>query len=980
MVEMVFGMMILGVVLIAFVGIFTLFEKSSAQTHQYAEAQQNTRIALDFVTEYLRQAGSGTDYVKAQKFIVHAEPYQVAFNADIDNGETIDGAAPLRAIDESSSPNTVPVSGTIIYAPTRDYESDAETVVLTLDSNADGVISSSDRGDDAEEAGPNTSLYVLKRVTYGYDGSSSNQVRSADLAVVRGPGAYRTGTHPQPLFEYFYDADDDPSTNDELWGDSDDSGQLESGEVPGLGEMPDSLLSKIRKVHVTVTSEAESYSTKHESTDGHLAVSMESEVYVRNSTHSSSVIYGHVFHDLSADGVYDAGEPGLPGVTVKLVGVNREVTTNSTGAYFMPVTPGDYTVRETDLPGYASTTSNTVSTTVTSGDAVLVDFGDRTGSPVGFIRGAVYDDLDLDGNKAAGETGIADVLLSLDTGEQARTNEEGVYEFVVAVGSYTVVETDPDGYASVTPNSVDASIVANNDTVTVDFGDSAILGSGTLEGYVFDDEDMDGVRDNHEDGLSNVSLVASSGDSAMTDASGYFVFSLTPGTYSLTERDEPGYTSSTPNTYVGIVIATDTTVTRNFGDFLINQNDYIEIVIGNTERALSVGGMDFIEDSKGDLDIVLGTPFGGTGGNLLVFHNKRKNSATALGALFDATPTYRRNALNNINTISMFDFSGDGKLDVLTGTHYNAGNNILVWYDGASGLLSATADGAFLSSGNTFVLDSKMADLNSDGRRDLIVGLKGLSGTFTGGFQTFKSLGGSAFTSLERITTAGSAGGYVLGEVWGVDAGDVDGDGDMDIVVGTHSTEYTGSIDVYLNDGTGNGHVVWNARYVGLGAVNDLKVIDMMEDDARDPDILAVSSSAANTGYVTLWLNTGGAFGVPDSTGYAFPGDVSAVWPNDFHTPGAEVLSLAAARVNPDIFPEVFFGTRSSAFYQGDVFVMETFGMLPSSGRRLNTSNTIGEAVTMDIGDFNLDGWKDLVVGTRSSATQGKLLVYFYDE
>jgi hypothetical protein len=131
---------------------------------------------------------------------------------------------------------------------------------------------------------------------------------------------------------------------------------------------------------------------------------------------------------------------------------------------------------------------------------------------------------------------------------------------------------------------------------------------------------------------------------------------------------------------------------------------------------------------------------------------------------------------------------------------------------------------------------------------------------------------------------------------------------------------------------------------------------------------------------LALWLNTGGTFGKPDSTGYLFPAGVSAMWPNDFHSPNAEVLSLASARVNADIFPEVFFGTRNSAFYQGDVFVMATYGMLPSSGRKLDASSTIGEVVTADIGDFNLDGWLDLVVGTRSSSTQGKLLIYFYDE
>jgi hypothetical protein len=54
--------------------------------------------------------------------------------------------------------------------------------------------------------------------------------------------------------------------------------------------------------------------------------------------------------------------------------------------------------------------------------------------------------------------------------------------------------------------------------------------------------------------------------------------------------------------------------------------------------------------------------------------------------------------------------------------------------------------------------------------------------------------------------------------------------------------------------------------------------------------------------------------------------------------------------------------------------------MLPSSGRQLNSSQYIGEVVTMDIGDFNSDNLKDVVVGTRSSATQGKLLIYFHDD
>lgn len=977
MVEMVFSMMILGVVLVAFVGIFSLFQKSSAQSHQYGEAQQNARIAVDFITEYMRQAGAGTDYVRAQRFIVHAGPYQVALNADIDNGQTIDGQAPLSAMSVSHSPNTVPASGTAIYTPPRDYQSGAETVVLTLDSNSDGDISTSDRGDDPEENGPNANLYVLKRVTYGYDGSSVNDVRTANLAVVRGPGAYGNGEEVPPLFSYLYDHDEDPSTPLVLWGDTSNNGRLESSEIAALTPVPDALLPRIRQVRVTVTSEAEQYNKKYQATDGHLSVVMESEVFVRNSTRSSSMIFGTVYHDVDANGALDVGEPGLANAKVSLVGLSRETTTNSYGVYYLPVPPGSYTVRETDPPGYLSTTANTVNVTVSSGGASQVDFGDRSGSPVGFIRGTVYDDLDADGAMTGGEAGIPGVLLSLDTGEQTHTNDAGIYEFVVPVGSYVVVETDPETYSSTTPNSVDADILAAGDTVTVHFGDSAVPVTGTLEGYVYEDDDMDGIKDKGESGLSNVGLFVSTGDSTSTNASGYYKFSLAPGVYSITERDEPGYTSSTVNTYVNITIVADTVVTRDFGDFLINQNDYIEIVIGNTERALSVGGTDLKEDTKGDRDIVLGTPFGGGAGNLLVFLNKRKNANTALSALFDSTPNYRRNALNNINTLSIHDFSGDAKPDVLTGTHYNAGNNILIWYDGSSGVLNATPDKQYVSSANTFVLDSKLAELTNDSNIDLVVGLKGLSGTFTGGFQTFRSTGSGNFVSMQHVTTAGSSGEWVLGEVWGVDAGDIDGDGRSDVVVGTHVSDYQGCVDVYLNQGAGT--LAWSARYLTLGAVNDVKLVNMMEDDGGDLDILAGMSSAPNAGWLACWHNTAGVFGRPGTTGYVFPAGVTDRWPNDAVAPDAEVLSLAAGRVNPDIFPEVFFGTRKSSFYTGDAYVMETFGMLPTSGRLLNTSS-IGEVVTMELGDFNLDNLMDLVVGTRSSATQGKLIIYFYEQ
>jgi len=976
MIELVFSMMILGVVLIAFYGIFSLFQKSSAQSQSYSDTQQNSRAAVDFITEYLRQAGSGTDYVRGQRFVVHAGPYQCAVNADIDNGQTIGGDPPLLAISRAHSPNSVPPSGTTLYAPKIDYQSPAETVVLTIDSDNDGAVTASDAKDESEEDGPNPNLYVLKRVTYGFDGSGANDVRSTNLALVRGPGAYSNGTIPQPLFQYFYDHDEDASTSQILWGDLDGDEKLDQSECYSVTEMPDSLLARIRKIRVTVISESDRYDSKHKDTDGYLAVSMNSEVYVRNSTRSGSVIYGQVYHDANGDGVMDSGEAGLSNVKIQLVGTSRETRTNSYGVYYLPVSPGDYAVREIDPPGYKSTTPNSMSATVNPGDNVRVDFGDEAGAPVGFIRGKVFEDIDLDGRLSGAEPGIPDVVLSLDTGEQTKTNDAGDYEFVVPMGTYEVVETDLEGWGSSTPNSATAYIFDAGDTAIVNFGDTYKPVSGTLEGYVFEDDDYDGIRDRGEAGLSNVTLTVSTGDSTVTDVGGYYSFSLEPGVYALRERDNAGYTSSTVNHYVGIVISPDTVVTRDFGDFLLNQNDYIEITIGNTERALSVNGTDLVEDPNGDLDIVMGTPFTGNGGNMLVFHNNRKNANSALGALFESTPTYTRDAGHNINTLTSYDFSGDGMSDVLTGVHYNTGNNIQIWNDDQKGILSTSPVVQYVSGGNTYVMDSRVVSLTSEGNDDLIVGL--VTAVGSGGFQTFKSLGNGEYTALQYINTAGPGGEIPLGEVLAVDAGDIDLDGDQDVVVGTRTSDYYGFIDIYRN--VESGKLVWDSRYFGIGAVNDLKVIDMMEDDQGDPDILVGTSATSARGYVLLWHNTEGEFGVPDSSGYSFPVGVTPRFPSDSVNEDGEVLSLAADTINPDVFPEVFYGTRSSSFYTGDVFMMETFGTLPSRGRKLNTTGYIGEVVTMDLGDFNLDNWKDLVVGTRSSSTQGKLLVYFYDE
>lgn len=974
LIEIVMSVLVLGFVLIAVSGIFILYQKGSARTTGYAEAQQNARIALDYITARLRQAGSQTDYFRGQLPVVHAGPYQIAINADVDNGRTIDGQPPLEAINRAMAPNTVPASGTPFYMPPDDYDSEAETIVFTVDSNADGVIDKNDRGDDPVEDGENTNLFVLKQYVYGYSAAGRNEVRESDLAKVRGPNLATTWTIPQPMFQYWVDHDENPATPDRLWGDGNGDGELSDTEALNVTELPQNELANIRKVAITVVSESEVYDRRYETNGGFFDVTMTSEVHVRNATRTSSMINGMVFHDADKDGALDPNETGIPGVEIRIAGQGSNVLTDNFGRYFFPLPAGDYSIQEIDPMGYTSTTANIVSVTLVSGQTKSINFGDVSTTPSGVIEGYVYEDLDQDGLKDVGEDGLAGVLVSLDTGAETYTNDTGYFSFVARQGNYTVVETDPPGFSSTTPNSGAANIAAQDDTVRIDYGDFAGAVTGILEGHVFLDENEDGIRGPGEEGLPNVLITVSNGDTTLTNASGYYRFSLEPEIYKITETDPVGYTSTTVNTYENIKITADTTVVRDFGDVLENRQDFVEIHISNTDRVLSVATADLDEDDLRDDDIVLGTALAGGIGNMLVFQNKRENTTTPVTELFDADPTYRRDAGYNINAMRAFDYSGDGTPDVVSGLDVGTDPNVQFWLTETGGVLSTSPDVVYHAGGFNEVMDIRLVDLDGDGQLDMLVGLKSSFGVYKGAVVVYKGYGGNSFMPAYTISTAGATGALEIGDVWAVGSGDIDGDGDQDMVIGSHETEYTGCIDVYTNTA---GALSWHARYESFGAVNDLMVIDMMEDDSRDPDIVAGISSGENYGFVMLWSNTGGTFGWADTTGYSFEPETTPNLPEDWVYAGGEVLCVVDIALNNDVFPDVAYGTRRSALlYLGDIYVLPSYGTLPDGGIKVNTGE-MGQIIAIDRADFNKDSRPDLVVGTRSSSTQGRLVAFF---
>jgi hypothetical protein len=288
-----------------------------------------------------------------------------------------------------------------------------------------------------------------------------------------------------------------------------------------------------------------------------------------------STISGTVFHDLNSNATQDPGEPVLPNIRIELregIHLRDAAMTDSGGNYmFVRHVTGNYFVREANPAGYVSTTPDEVPTPITAGgQALTANFGDRA---VGMIVGTVFDDLNVDGTRDAGEPGISGVTIDLLQGgsilHTVTTAGDGSYSFPqLWMDTYTVRETDPFGYASTTPNTFDVTLSVPGQYEIRNFGDHGV---GTIQGVVFDDRNDNWTQDPGEPGISGVTidLLQSSTiiSTTTTDGSGWYSFpTLWLGDYTVEETDLPGYVSVSPS-QANITLHTPGQIeTENFAD------------------------------------------------------------------------------------------------------------------------------------------------------------------------------------------------------------------------------------------------------------------------------------------------------------------------------------------------------------------------------------------------------------------------------
>jgi hypothetical protein len=303
---------------------------------------------------------------------------------------------------------------------------------------------------------------------------------------------------------------------------------------------------------------------------------------------------------------------------------------------------------------------------------------------------------------------------------------------------------------------------------------------------------------------------------------------------------------------------------------------------------------------------------------------------------------------NWIYQVSLADLDQDGDLDIYSGSHSNALNEVVIWQNDGGPFT-----GTWVSYGvgaTTFSAKAVVAgDLDLDGDLDLVSGHAGSTGYQIKGWQN----NGTPFSTAWTGTDFGECDNTITLAI-----GDLDNDGDLDLVSGNGGWE----VAVWKNDGTPFNNL-WFSRTVGTmnDDVNAVTVGDLDQDGLLD----IVSGSLEDPGYeIIAWQNDGTPFN--DNWTSQNVADTEDT-----------VFSLNLGDLDNDGDLDLVSGSGQ----QDDAEVITWWNDgTPFSGIwNTNEVGSVGAASSIALGDLDGDGDLDVVSGHYQQPEAGEIFTWEND-
>lgn len=338
--------------------------------------------------------------------------------------------------------------------------------------------------------------------------------------------------------------------------------------------------------------------------------------------------------------------------------------------------------------------------------------------------------------------------------------------------------------------------------------------------------------------------------------------------------------------------------------------------------------------------------------------------------------------------LALGDLDNDGYLDVASGSEWSGGYEVQVWQN------DGTPFDAVWSSNDVGDADAVLAlaigDLDNDGYLDLISGDDGAAinawendGTPFTGFWAGQYVGsGSTDVSALAVgdldndgdldVVSGNASNRVsawendgdpFGGTWsaqtvfttddGIESltlADADGDGDLDVLAGCDAGEDY-EVTAWQNDGTPFAGT-WTQHDVGKIEVDVYDVAAADFDVDGDPDLASGSQAHATLAEVRAWENGGSPF--------------SGAWGGtDVGETGADVHALTAADLDRDGDPDLIAATQVITAWPNSR-TLDVLGSWTEGAQPLPAD----DALSVDLADFDRDGKLDIAAGTKGSGIQ----------
>ncbi len=367
-------------------------------------------------------------------------------------------------------------------------------------------------------------------------------------------------------------------------------------------------------------------------------------------------------------------------------------------------------------------------------------------------------------------------------------------------------------------------------------------------------------------------------------------------------------------------------------------------------------------------------------GNSLVANLSIENASITLGS---------NDEYFGYSVSSAGDVNGDGYDDVIVGARaYNASTGrAYIYYGGPS--MDSIAD-VTLTGGTNFnefgYSVSSAGDVDGDGLDDVIVGALRYN-SYQGRAYVFY---GSSFSS--STISAGSADVTLTGETGSSyfgrsvsSAGDVDGDGLDDVIVGA---------DAY-NSSQGRAYVFYGSSFSSSTISAGSADVTLTGETAGDAFGYSVSSAGNvnNDQYDDLIIGAA-EYGSRRGRAYVFYGSASL---SSTISAGSADVTLAgettnnqfgcsvssADDVNGDGYDDVIIGAMRYNFYQGRAYIYYGGSAMDATGDVTFTGEAVGDYFGFSVssaGDINNDSYADAVVSARDysigGSDQGRVYVF----